>query len=136
MYLRQHLQLYRDIRRVHKHLPPAMRFLGNKYVRDEWARHRAVLRDAAAAAALAGAQGSTAAAQGSTAQWLAAFVGEWTAYLATMRAQVADAAAWTAPRPQFGKPLDARALDEMSDQQLGARCQLHALKTEVFKEKS
>ncbi|KAH6599058.1 hypothetical protein BASA50_003267 [Batrachochytrium salamandrivorans] len=34
------LQLYRSIRRLHRHMPSALKFIGNRYVRDEFARHR------------------------------------------------------------------------------------------------
>ena len=34
------LGLYRSIRRLHRRMPPALQFLGNQYLRDEFVRHK------------------------------------------------------------------------------------------------
>ncbi|KAJ3076702.1 acetate non-utilizing protein 9 [Podochytrium sp. JEL0797] len=129
MYVRQHLELYRSIRRIHKQLPPALRFMGNKYVRDEWSRHRQVLKDAGSSASAVGSQASALVGSPESQQWLGNFIQEWTRYLDTMKEQVDAAARWEKPQPEFGVNMNSKLLDSMNDQQIG---QLHALKTEAL----
>ncbi|KAJ3283870.1 hypothetical protein BCR33DRAFT_846337 [Rhizoclosmatium globosum] len=129
-FVRSHLELYRNIRRVHKHLPPALRFMGNKYIKDEWNRHRqaSVLKEASSTAAAVGSQASALTGSPESQKWLNGFIGEWTKYYDTMKAQVESVSRWD-DGAKYGKNLEKDKVEIMNDQQIG---QLHALKTEVF----
>ncbi|KAJ3407413.1 hypothetical protein CcCBS67573_g00398 [Chytriomyces confervae] len=128
MYERSHLQLYRSIRRLHKSLPPAFRFMGNKYIRDEWDRHRSVLR--AALPDPPSAVASTAELEPNADKVRTTFIAEWARYHNVMAEQVNSASRWEESVPKYGVNLESSKLDAMNDQQIG---QLHALKQEVLK---
>ncbi|KAJ3355814.1 hypothetical protein HDU83_002462 [Entophlyctis luteolus] len=98
-----------------------MRFLGNKYVRDEWARHRPLLT-ASAAELESDVEKKTVRER---------FLREWAAYSETIGAQIQSAERWehSVETPMYGRNLKRQYLDVMSDQQIG---QLHSLKEEVF----
>ena len=85
----QVLNLYKSIRRLHRQLPPGLQFLGNSYLRDEFARHRQV--DAA---------------------YIPAFVQAWTAYRDTLRDQLTQ-------NQGLGTSLASKDLDALSNEQLG-----------------
>ncbi|TPX38615.1 hypothetical protein SeLEV6574_g07721 [Synchytrium endobioticum] len=98
------LQLYREIRRLHRRLPPAMRFLGNTYARDEFRRHK----DAPP-------------------EYVHGFTAEWETYRDKLmhdipHIQPADAGA-SASAERGG--VDPTLLERMSDAQLG---QLYVLR--------
>ncbi|KAJ3209067.1 acetate non-utilizing protein 9 [Dinochytrium kinnereticum] len=105
------LRLYRDIRRLHRQLPPDLRLLGNKYIKDEWDRHRKA-----------------------DAPFVTMFIREWQLYREMLAGQVVDSVVManpSEPKVDFGKHLNKDQLDALRDDQIG---QLFALKTEVFKE--
>ncbi|KAF1803312.1 hypothetical protein V8B55DRAFT_1504362 [Mucor lusitanicus] len=114
------IKLYREILRSHRSLPPAMRAMGDDYVKAEFQRHKSIDNPA----------------------HIVGFVSQWQSYLEMMQTQ-------TAPLPQdstapshdplvrsfnnpadggWGKKLDSELLDKMSDEQLG---QLYELRQEV-----
>ncbi|KAG1089944.1 hypothetical protein G6F42_019834 [Rhizopus arrhizus] len=114
------IKLYREILRSHRSLPPAMRSLGDDYVKAEFKRHKDIDNPA----------------------HIVGFVSQWQSYLDMMQTQ-------TAPLPQessapshdtlvrsfnnpadggWGKKLDTELLDKMSNEQLG---QLYELRQEV-----
>ncbi|KAJ3142026.1 hypothetical protein HK100_003544 [Physocladia obscura] len=105
MFTPTHLQLYANIRRLHKRLPPALRFMGNKYVRDEWARHRPLLTN------------STGTLSPTDAATRDRFVAEWARYHDTLRIQILQADRWEPTT--FGQSITPELLDAMSDQQIG-----------------
>ncbi len=87
----QALDLYKSIRRLHRHLPPALKFLGNSYVRDEFSRHRSA-----------------------DPSFIPDFLKAWTAYRDTLQAQL------TANQIEhLGKKLDSVELNAFNEQQLG-----------------
>ncbi|KAL1931125.1 hypothetical protein VTP01DRAFT_10262 [Rhizomucor pusillus] len=114
------LALYRHILRAHRYLPPAMRAMGDDYVKAEFRRHRDIDNPA----------------------HIIGFVSQWQEYLETIQEQ-------TKPRPQeesiaptsdplvrsfdmpkegWGKKLDKQRLDKLSDEQIG---QLYELRQEL-----
>ncbi|KAI8622315.1 hypothetical protein BC830DRAFT_1090303 [Chytriomyces sp. MP71] len=127
-YVREHLELYKAIRRLHKHLPPALRFMGNKYVRDEWVRHRTLLSVAGATP-----EALKLVETDPTAPKVRSnFISEWSNYHAMIRDQIERASRWEGgAAPKYGARLDPTKLNLMTDEQIG---QLHSLKKEVFKE--
>jgi hypothetical protein len=107
------MQLYREILRVHRQLPPAMRSLGDQYVRDEFRKHRKA-----------------------EPQYLVGFYKEWTQYVEEMKRQIAFMGTahatgqdWIA-EGNLGKRIDSETLDKFSDEQIG---QLYTLKEETKK---
>ncbi|KAI9262735.1 hypothetical protein BY458DRAFT_439013 [Sporodiniella umbellata] len=115
------LKLYREILRSHKSLPPAMRALGDDYVKAEFKRHKEIDNPA----------------------HIVGFVSQWQTYLDTIKAQTAPLSkespapsndplvrSFNTPENGWGKKLDSGILDKMSDEQLG---QLFELRTEVKK---
>ncbi|KAI9329251.1 hypothetical protein DFJ73DRAFT_782330 [Zopfochytrium polystomum] len=97
------IALYKDLWRLHRLMPPALRFMGNQYIRSEWDRHKAA--DQAA---------------------VERFMKEWKNYHAIISEQLRRDA--ERENVKFGKPLDPTILDAMSDDQIG---QLHALRVEA-----
>ncbi|KAI8592617.1 ACN9 protein-like protein, mitochondrial precursor [Geranomyces variabilis] len=95
------LELYKSIRRLHKRLPPALRAVGNNYVKDEFQRHKKA-----------------------EPAFVKGFMKEWMAYRDTLRQQVSQAPFEAGATP-IGRKLQSEELDSLSHQQLG---QLHALK--------
>ncbi|KAJ3030616.1 UNVERIFIED_CONTAM: hypothetical protein HDU68_008369 [Siphonaria sp. JEL0065] len=98
-----------------------MRFMGNKYIRDEWDRHRQVLKDASATAAHVGSQAAVLTGSSESQKFLGGFIAEWTVYYQTMKDQVEKASRWEESSPKYGKNLDTGKLDGMNDQQIGER---------------
>ncbi|KJE88840.1 hypothetical protein CAOG_000419 [Capsaspora owczarzaki ATCC 30864] len=116
-------QLYRQILQLHRHMPPAMRVMGDMYVRDEFKRHKG--------------------AQASQAQ---VFMAEWKGYAKTLQAQLGvadspssgsgDAATPISSTGKTDEPalgtlgvaMDPKLLDAMTDEQVG---QLHELFVEA-----
>ncbi|KAJ3312799.1 acetate non-utilizing protein 9 [Blyttiomyces sp. JEL0837] len=89
------VKLYSQIWRLHRLLPPDLRFMGNKYIQDEFARHRTA----------------------DQAQ-LQTFVKEWTNYKDSLAKQLQMAAAHDA-QVKFGQNLSPQALESMTDDQIG-----------------
>ncbi|KAI8853384.1 hypothetical protein BC829DRAFT_382694 [Chytridium lagenaria] len=102
------LGLYRDIRRLHRQLPPALRLMGNKYIKDEWARHRKADQT-----------------------FVTMFIKEWQMYREMLASQVVDAHVLHVDDPEsaFGKNLNKDQFEALSDDQIG---QLYTLKQEVY----
>lgn len=94
------LALYREVRRVHRGLPPPMRALGDRYVRDEFDRHRA-------ASTTAG-------------QWRA-FGAEWSKYCAQLRGTAVPGGAVR----RSSELLSAEAIQDMSVDQQQQLIKLH-----------
>ncbi|KAJ8322790.1 acetate non-utilizing protein 9 [Batrachochytrium dendrobatidis] len=95
------LQLYRSIRRLHRQLPPALRFVGNKYIWEEFARHR-----------------------NAQPKYLPGFIKGWSSYKTTLQTQL-DQSVKTDDSINVGTRLDGSQLDTFSPEQLG---QLYTLK--------
>lgn len=92
------LSLYRNILKCHRSfLPPAQRFLGDMYVRDEFRRHATVTEPT----------------------YIAGFLVEWGKYYELMKAQ-----SGTGAMAKPGVALQPEDLEHFSDEQLG---QLHEL---------
>lgn len=70
------LQLYRSILRLHKQLPPDLKFLGNQYVKSEFRRHK-----------------------DSKPEFVNGFIAEWKNYRDSLEAQVRN-------RHKVGSKLD------------------------------
>ncbi|KAI9148531.1 hypothetical protein H9P43_010129 [Blastocladiella emersonii ATCC 22665] len=88
----QVLNLYRRILRVHRQFPtPELRFLGDRYARDEFRRHAEV----------------------DNPTFIKGFVSQWTDYAAEMERQL------TTKGTVEGRPLEPEVLDKMTDQQVG-----------------
>ncbi|RCH91384.1 acetate non-utilizing protein 9 [Rhizopus azygosporus] len=115
------LKLYKEILRTHRCLPPAMRALGDDYVKAEFKRHKDIDNPA----------------------HIVGFVSQWQQYLDTIKEQTAPLSAespapsndslvrsFNTPTEGWGKKIDPGLLDKMSDEQLG---QLYELRTEVKK---
>ncbi|KAH6566394.1 hypothetical protein BASA61_003591 [Batrachochytrium salamandrivorans] len=97
------LQLYRSIRRLHRHMPSALKFIGNRYVRDEFARHR-----------------------NAQPEYLPGFIKAWTSYRNTLSDQLQQASTTTTENKiNLGTRLDSSELDNFTPEQLG---QLYTLK--------
>ncbi|KAJ3010993.1 acetate non-utilizing protein 9 [Thoreauomyces humboldtii] len=103
------LNLYRAIRRLHKKLPPALRVVGNNYVRDEFRRHKKA-----------------------DPPFVSGFLKEWIFYRDTLVDQIQGQAQGQGQhdrrdptRTMLGRRLDKDLLESLSDQQIG---QLHALR--------
>ncbi|KAI8997516.1 hypothetical protein BDB01DRAFT_712734 [Pilobolus umbonatus] len=115
------MKLYREILRSHRYLPPAMRALGDDYVKAEFRRHKNIDNPA----------------------HIVGFVSQWQSYLDLIKEQVAPLSedspapandslvrSFNTPKDGWGKKIDTQLLDKMSDEQLG---QLYELRTEVKK---
>ncbi|KAF7728779.1 acetate non-utilizing protein 9 [Apophysomyces ossiformis] len=113
------LVLYRQILRVHRYLPPAMRAMGDDYVKAEFRRHKDIDNPA----------------------HIVGFVSQWQDYLDTFKDQTAPnpnntiapaedplVRSFNMPTEGWGKRLDPQLLDKMSDEQLG---QLYELRSEL-----
>jgi hypothetical protein len=87
--VRPPLKLYRQILRLHRRLPPAMRALGDDYAKSEFRRHRAA-----------------------EAQYLPAFFAEWTRYADVLRAQ-------TATDTVVGEKIELTRLEKFNNEQIG-----------------
>lgn len=105
------LALLRGILRAHRKLPPALRYMGDRYVLDEFKRHKAA-----------------------DAKFVVTFLAQWNSYLDTIKAQVAreevrGALGVFADHPVDGEGVGRRMtpeeLEKMSDAQVG---QLYALR--------
>ncbi|KAI8827167.1 uncharacterized protein EV422DRAFT_29245 [Fimicolochytrium jonesii] len=97
------LQIYRSIRRLHKDLPPALRLVGNNYIRDEFRRHRTA--DAA---------------------FVSHFTAEWARYRDELASQIESQRRRDAEEVVIGRKLTREELDALSDEQVG---QLSELRT-------
>ncbi|KAI8971721.1 hypothetical protein BDF20DRAFT_824461 [Mycotypha africana] len=115
------LKLFREILRAHRSLPPAMRSLGDEYVKAEFKRHKTIDNPA----------------------HIVGFVSQWQSYLDMVKEQTAPLAedstapshdplvrSFQVPEGGWGKKLDSQLLDKMSDEQLS---QLYELRTELKK---
>ncbi|KXS10690.1 ACN9-domain-containing protein [Gonapodya prolifera JEL478] len=110
----QPLRLYRSIFKLHRQMPPALRYIGDSYVRDEFKRHKEA-----------------------DDFFVEQFMNQWSSYLHDMadQLQASRAIAQSVPGasdfvPEVGRNLPSDALDKMTDQQIG---QLWALKEEAKK---
>ncbi|ORZ22222.1 hypothetical protein BCR42DRAFT_405743 [Absidia repens] len=116
------IPLYRQILRVHRNLPPAMRSMGDDYVKSEFRRHKSIDNPV----------------------HIIGFVSQWQEYLELLKSQTepnhgTDSPApvedslvrsFNTPKDGWGKRIDGSLLDKLSDEQLG---QLYELRTEVKK---
>lgn len=108
--------LYRRILRLHRRLPPAIRSLGDDYVRSEFRRHRSITDD----------------------RYLLPFFAEWTRYADLLNAQqqqqrptaAPDTSNNPPPEPVFGHQLTIQDLNRFNDEQIG---QLYELRKETRK---
>jgi hypothetical protein len=95
------ITLYRNILRLHRKLPPAMKSLGDEYVKSEFKRHK-----------------------NSEAGYVIPFMIEWNNYLNLLQEQVNQQVADAV----YGKKLESEELDKFSKEQVG---QLYVLKKEA-----
>ncbi|SAL98179.1 hypothetical protein [Absidia glauca] len=114
------IPLYRQILRVHRNLPPAMRSMGDDYVKSEFRRHKDTDNPV----------------------HIIGFISQWQDYLELIKTQTApnhDSPApaedslvrsFNTPKDGWGKRIDEGVLEKLSDEQLG---QLFELRTEVKK---
>ncbi|TPX57039.1 hypothetical protein SpCBS45565_g08288 [Spizellomyces sp. 'palustris'] len=100
--LQPSLQLYRSIRRLHKRLPPALRAVGNGYVKDEFRRH-----------------------SNADPAFVPGFIQEWARYRDMLQRQVSESPFEPNTSRGLGRKLEEQELNALNDQQLG---QLHALR--------
>ncbi|KAI9489998.1 hypothetical protein BDB00DRAFT_577016 [Zychaea mexicana] len=115
------LQLYRQILRVHRYMPPALRSMGDDYVKSEFRRHQNIDNPA----------------------HIIGFISQWQDYLETLEQQTAPPSnkeelvapvddplvrSFNFPEGGWGKKLDSQRLDKLSDEQLG---QLYELRNEL-----
>ncbi|KAL0083672.1 hypothetical protein J3Q64DRAFT_1809955 [Phycomyces blakesleeanus] len=113
------MELYRQILRVHRCLPPAMRSLGDDYVKAEFRRHKDVDNPV----------------------HLIGFVSQWQEYLDTLKVQTAPiktessapsedslVRSFNVPKDGWGKKMDSELYEKMSDEQIG---QLYELRNEL-----
>ncbi|KAI8929969.1 hypothetical protein BC831DRAFT_508836 [Entophlyctis helioformis] len=68
MPLHEALVLYRSIRRLHRRLPAALKFMGDQYLKDEFVRHKAAQQE-----------------------YIPGFIKGWTAYRDTLADQISRA---------------------------------------------
>lgn len=94
------LALYRSIRRLHRRMSPALQFLGNQYLRDEFVRHK------------------TAAPEHVT-----PFLRAWTSYRETLEQQLSS----ESTESKIGQKLDD--IESLSDAQVGQLFALHEAAT-------
>jgi hypothetical protein len=112
-HARQAMSLYRSLLRLHRHLPPDIRYVGDKYVRDEWRLHRGV----------------------SDPGLLVAFFTAWRDYGQALAPQIqAQRSSGSSPPDPLalGKALTESDLDAFTPEQVG---QLHELWQESSKPK-
>ncbi|KAG9296002.1 hypothetical protein G9A89_011854 [Geosiphon pyriformis] len=103
------LTLYRHILRTHRILPPALRVLGNDYVKSEFRLHRDIENPIQ----------------------IVGFLGQWQLYLETLQKQIQEAPLKRNETGEIivtGKKFDNDTLDKFSEQQLG---QLYVLREEA-----
>ncbi|KAG0166236.1 acetate non-utilizing protein 9 [Apophysomyces sp. BC1034] len=113
------LVLYREILRVHRYMPPAMRAMGDDYVKAEFRRHKDIDNPA----------------------HIVGFVSQWQDYLDTFKTQTAPdpkitiapaedplVRSFNMPADGWGRKMDPQLLEKMSDEQLG---QLYELRSEL-----
>ncbi|VDP90338.1 unnamed protein product [Echinostoma caproni] len=92
--------LYKTILRLHRALPQELAELGNKYVKEEFRRHK-----------------------NCAPEFIRPFMLEWSNYALELSKQIRDAprVASTNPDPnstEFGRPLDPSIFDQFSESQL------------------
>jgi hypothetical protein len=87
--MKQVLELYRDIRRLHRKLPPQFKYLGNQYVIQEFRLHRAAKPE-----------------------FVNQFLESWNEYRDSLAKQLASS-------KDIGKAFEAAQLDDLTPQQLG-----------------
>ncbi|KAI9020061.1 hypothetical protein CLU79DRAFT_836416 [Phycomyces nitens] len=110
------MELYRQILRVHRRLPPPMRSLGDDYVKAEFRRHKDVDNPV----------------------HLIGFVSQWQDYLDTLKKQTASiksessalsndslVKSFNVPKDGLGKKIDPELYERMSDEQIGQLYELH-----------
>ncbi|KAI8144761.1 hypothetical protein BJV82DRAFT_643967 [Fennellomyces sp. T-0311] len=113
------LQLYRQILRVHRYLPPAMRAMGDDYVKSEFRRHQNIDNPA----------------------HIVGFLSQWQDYMETLQEQTKPSdrespapandplvRSFNVPEGGWGKKIDSERLDKLSDEQIG---QLYELRQEL-----
>ena len=89
---REALKLYKSIRRLHRRLPTALKFMGNSYVRDEFNRHK-----------------------NADPSFIPGFLQAWTSYRDTLTQQLQDAQS----SQVIGKKLGEQDLSALNDGQIG-----------------
>ncbi|XP_041040549.1 succinate dehydrogenase assembly factor 3, mitochondrial [Carcharodon carcharias] len=99
--------LYKRILLVHRLLPPELRALGDRYVRDEFRRNRAV-----------------------EVQQANRFIEEWEAYADILQAQATECVMHPTQKANYGADLTANKLNDFNGEQVG---QLYELMQEATK---
>ncbi|KAJ3322186.1 acetate non-utilizing protein 9 [Boothiomyces sp. JEL0866] len=90
MSQKQILELYKNIRRLHRQLPPDLRFIGNRYVKEEFRLHKTAKE-----------------------QYIPGFIQGWTAYKEALEDQVKLHSQVT------GSKLSKEEVEALSPEQLG-----------------
>ncbi|XP_078394907.1 succinate dehydrogenase assembly factor 3, mitochondrial [Cetorhinus maximus] len=99
--------LYKRILLVHRLLPPELRALGDRYVRDEFRRNRAA-----------------------EVQQANRFIEEWEAYADVLQAQATESVMHPTQKAHYGADLTANKLNNFNGEQVG---QLYELMQEATK---
>ncbi|TPP58509.1 hypothetical protein FGIG_10447 [Fasciola gigantica] len=92
--------LYKTILQLHRGLPPALAELGNKYVKEEFHRHK-----------------------NCRPEFVQPFMLEWSSYAMELSKQIRDASYTPSNNPapntvEFGRPLEPTVLNRFSESQL------------------
>ncbi len=98
-------RLYRHILRLHRYMPPALRALGDDYVKAEFGRHKTAEK-----------------------QYLPAFFAEWQRYATVLSEQLIQKHEAKSPEATLGEKLDVERLEKFNGEQIG---QLYALREEA-----
>ncbi|XP_078094078.1 succinate dehydrogenase assembly factor 3, mitochondrial [Mustelus asterias] len=99
--------LYKRVLLVHRLLPPELRALGDRYVREEFSRTREA-----------------------GVQEVNSFMAEWEAYADLLQAQATQSVMYPTQNAHFGADLTANKLNNFSEEQIG---QLYELMQEATK---
>lgn len=100
--MKEILLIYRDIRRLHKLLPPELKYLGNQYVISEFRLHRKI-----------------------EPEYLSGFKEAWIHYKDTLKSQLANKV------EKLGETMNENRLDDLSKLQLGQLLELKTGAKEV-----
>lgn len=92
--MKEILQLYKEIRRLHRRLPADMKYIGNRYLNQEFRLHVNAKKS-----------------------HLEQFQNEWNTYRVELKKQLDS-------EDLIGKKLDVKSLDELSPDQLGQLLEL------------
>jgi hypothetical protein len=92
--MKEILCLYRDIRRLHRLLPPEFKYIGDQYLRSEFRLHRKA-----------------------NAEFVKEFSISWQKYKTDLQSQLVN-------KQKFGSQLDTESLDKLTPAQLGQLLEL------------